>query len=150
MSERPASSIIEHFSKLEEPRIDRTKLHKLIDIMVIAICAVICGADTWVDVNLFGKSKKGWLEKFLELPNSIPSHDTFGRVFAMLDGQQFQDCFIDWVRAVSEVTKGQLVAIDGKTVRRSHDRFVGKAAIHMVSAWASASHLVLGQTKSLP
>jgi predicted transposase YbfD/YdcC len=108
---------------------------------------VVCGADTWVDVELFGKSKKGWLDKFLELPNGIPSHDTFGRVFAMLDAQRFQSRFIDWVRAVSELTAGQVVAIDGKTLRRSHDRTAGKAAIHMVSAWASANELVLGQTK---
>lgn len=115
--------------------------------MVIAICAVLCGADTWVDVELFGKSKKAWLSSFLELPNGIPSHDTFGRVFAMLDAQQFQACFMDWVRAVNEVTAGQVVSIDGKTVRRSHDRFIGKSAIHMVSAWASANRLVLGQIK---
>jgi hypothetical protein len=108
---------------------------------------VVCGADTWVDVELFGKSKKGWLDKFLELPNGIPSHDTFGRVFAMLDAQRFQSRFIDWVRAVSELTAGQVVAIDGKTLRRSHDRTAGEAAIHMVSAWASANELVLGQTK---
>jgi predicted transposase YbfD/YdcC len=108
---------------------------------------VVCGADTWVDVELFGKSKKGWLDKFLELPNGIPSPDTFGRVFAMLDAQRFQSRFIDWVRAVSELTAGQVVAIDGKTLRRSHDRTAGKAAIHMVSAWASANELVLGQTK---
>ena len=147
MDATPIASLTEQFSKLKDPRVDRTKRHKLIDVVVIAICAVIGGADTWADVELFGKSKKDWLSGLIELPNGIPSHDTFGRVFAMLDSEQFQECFVDWVRAVSEVTGGQLVAIDGKTVRRSHDRFIGKGAIHMVSAWASENHLVLGQTK---
>lgn len=147
MDATPIASLTEQFSKLKDPRVDRTKRHKLIDVVVIAICAVIGGADTWADVELFGKSKEDWFSKLLDLPNGIPSHDTFGRVFAMLDAEQFQECFVDWVRAVSEVTRGQLVAIDGKTVRRSHDRFIGKRAIHMVSAWASENHLVLGQTK---
>ena len=147
MEETPVASIMEHWSKLDDPRGDRGKRHKLIDVITIAICAVICGADSWVDVEVFGNSKKEWLSTFLDLPHGIPSHDTFGKVFAVLDAQQFQDSFMDWVRAVNEVTEGQLVAVDGKTVRRSHDRSIGKAAIHMVSAWASANHLVLGQTR---
>jgi len=117
------------------------------DIITIAICGVICGADSWVDIELFGKSKAGWLKGFLELPNGIPSHDTFGRVFAHLDAQQFRDCFLQWVQALSAVTRGQVIAIDGKTLRRSHDKSLGKSAIHMVSAWASENRLVLGQTK---
>ena len=140
-------SLTEQLTRLTDPRVDRTKRHKLLDVIAIAICAVICGADTWVDVELFGKSKKEWLRGFLALPNGIPSHDTFGRVFARLDAQQFEQCFIDWVRDVSELTEGGIVSIDGKTVRRSHDRSAGKAAIHMVSAWASANHLLLGQVK---
>jgi predicted transposase YbfD/YdcC len=120
----------------------------LLDIVVIAICAVICGADGWVDVEEFGKAKKEWLRTFLELPNGIPSHDTFGRVFAQLDPEQFQQSFINWVQAVSDILDGQVVAIDGKTLRRSHDHTLGKAAIHMVSAWAAANHLVLGQVKT--
>lgn len=148
MEETPVASITEHWSKLEDPRGDCGKRHQLIEIISIAVCAVICGADGWVDVELFGNSKKEWLKTFLDLPHGIPSHDTFGKVFALLDAQQFQDRFMDWVQAVNEVTKGQLVAIDGKTIRRSHDRFIGKAAIHMVSAWASANHLLLGQTKT--
>ena len=147
MEGTPAVSLIEHFAKLKDPRIDRTKHHNLIDIVVIAICAVIGGADSWADVELFGKSKKEWFSKLLDLPNGIPSHDTFGRVFARLDAEQFENCFIDWVRAVSDVVEGQIVAIDGKTIRRSHDRFIGKSAIHMVNAWASANRLILGQTK---
>ena len=96
---------------------------------------------------MFGKSKKDWLSRVLELANGIPSHDTFGRVFAMLDHVQFESCFMEWVEAVNEVMEGQVVAIDGKTIRRSHDRQAGKSAVHMVSAWASANHLVLGQIK---
>ena len=139
--------LTEQFTRLTDPRVDRTKRHKLIDVVAIAICAVICGADSWVDVELFGKSKKEWLRGFLALPNGIPSRDTFGRVFAKLDAQQFERRFIDWVRGVSELTEGGIVSIDGKTVRRSHDLGAGKAAIHMVSAWASANHLLLGQVK---
>ncbi len=147
MENRPVSPLTEQFSNLKDPRIDRTKRHKLIDIVTIAICAVVCGADTCVDVELFGKSKKEWLSGILDLPNGIPSHDTFGRVFAMLDAKQFEAGFIEWVRRVSNVTQGQIVAIDGKTVRRSHDKRIGKGAIHMVSAWASAHRMILGQTK---
>jgi predicted transposase YbfD/YdcC len=140
-------SIGEHFSDLADPRMDRTKHHQLLDIIAIAICGVICGADSWVDLELFGRSKEAWLKRFLSLPNGIPSHDTFGRVFARLDPQQFAQCFTSWVKAVSQLTQGQVIAIDGKTLRRSHDRANGKSAIHLVSAWASANHLVLGQLK---
>ncbi len=135
----------EHFASLEDPRMERTKHHQLLTIITIALCAVICGADTWVDVEEFGKSKRGWLETFLELPNGIPSHDTFGRVFARLKPEQFQACFLSWVQAINKVLPSQQIAIDGKTARRSHERAEGKAAIQMVSAWASASHLVLAQ-----
>ena len=137
----------EHFADLEDPRIDRTKLHQLLDIIIIAICAVICGADTWVTVEEFGNAKIDWFRTFLELPNGIPSHDTFGRVFALLDHEQFQRCFVRWVQAISQVTEGEVVALDGKTLRRSKDGALGRAAIHMVSAWASANRLVLGQLK---
>ena len=103
----------------DRPRTGRAKRHKLIDVIVIAICAVICGADSWVDVEMFGKSKKTWLSRLPELPNGIPSHDTFGRVFARLDPAQFEACFTEWVRAVNEVIEGQVVAIDGKTVHQT-------------------------------
>ena len=131
MESSPSASLIERFSILVDPRDDRAKRHRLIDIIVIAVCAVIGGADSWVDVEWFGKSKRDWFDRLLELPNGIPSHDTFGRVFAMVDSRQFEKCFVDWVSAVNEVTRGQVVAIDGKTLRRSHDRFIGKSAIHM-------------------
>ena len=117
------------------------------DIVTIALCGVIAGADSWVDVEAFGKRKAEWLRKMLDLPNGIPSHDTFGRVFAKLDAQQFERCFTEWVLAVREVLQGDVVAIDGKRVRRSHDRYIGKDAIHMVGAWASASGVALGQTR---
>ena len=135
----------EHFATLEDPRVERTKRHQLLAIITIALCAVICGADTWVDVEEFGKSKRAWLEAFLELPNGIPSHDTFGRVFARLNPEQFQACFLSWVQAINSVLPSQQIAIDGKTARRSHERAKGKAAMQMVSAWARARHLVLAQ-----
>lgn len=147
MKEQPIASIEHHFSGLEDPRIDRTKLHKLLDIVVIAICAVVCGADSWVDVEVFGHAKQEWLKTFLELPNGIPSHDTFGRVFGLLDPDQFQRCFLSWIKAVSHITEGQVIAIDGKTLRGSYDKGLGKGAIVMVSAWATANRLVLGQVK---
>lgn len=135
----------DHFAALPDPRIDRTKRHQLLDIITIAICAVLCGADSWVDVELFGQAKLVWLRTFLTLPNGIPSHDTFGRVFAALDPQTFEQCFLGWVRAVMTHTDGEVVALDGKTLRRSHDRGAGKAALHLVSAWAETNRLVLGQ-----
>jgi hypothetical protein len=140
-------SLQEHFATLEDPRVDRTKRHQLLAIITIVLCAVICGADTWVDVEEFGQAKRAWLETFLELPNGIPSHDTFGRVFARLDPEQFEACFLAWVQAINTVLPAQQIAIDGKTARRSHDRGVGKAAIQTVSAWASETHLVLAQRR---
>jgi predicted transposase YbfD/YdcC len=147
VEEKISAAIEHHFGNLTDPRVDRTKLHKLLDILVIAICAVIGGADTWEDVEEFGKAKIEWFQTFLELPNGIPSHDTFTRVFARLDPQQFEASFISWMGAITEVLGGQVIAIDGKVLRRSHDRGIGKAAIDMVSAWASANRLVLGQVK---
>jgi predicted transposase YbfD/YdcC len=145
LPKEPLGPLAASFSRLVDPRINRTKRHQLLDIVLIAICAVICGAEGWVDVEAFGKTKKLWLKGFLALPHGIPSHDTFGRVFAALDAAEFQRCFLEWVQAVSVLTAGQVIAIDGKTVRRSHDRRKGKAALHLVSAWATANRLVLGQ-----
>lgn len=141
------ASLTEHFALLEDPRAEHLTDHKLIDIIMIAICAVICGAETWTDIELFGNERLDWLRQFLELENGIPSHDTFGRVFAGIDAEQFQVCFASWVQAVFHATKGQVIAVDGKQARRSHDRTNGKQAIHVISAWATANHLVLGQRK---
>lgn len=147
MPKKPLEAIEEHFSKVTDPRVDRTKEHKLMDMIAIAICAVICGAEGWVDIELFGKSKLPWLKTFLELPNGIPSHDTFGRVFARIDAQQFQLAFQEWVWAVNEIVQGQIINMDGKQLRGSKDKVLGKRAIYMVSAWAEANELVLGQRK---
>ena len=146
-SHTPAATIETYFSDLPDPRVDRTKDHQLVDILVIAICAVICGADDYVAMEDFGLAKESWLRQFLALPNGIPSHDTFWRLFRALDPEQFQSCFLAWMAAVSDLTAGEIVAIDGKQLRRSHDRGDSKAAIHMVSAWATSNSLVLGQVK---
>jgi predicted transposase YbfD/YdcC len=135
----------DHFGMLPDPRVERTKKHKLLDIIAIAMCGVISGADNWVEIEEFGQIREAWLREFLELPNGIPSHDTFGRVFAQLDAEAFRRSFIDWVRAVHTLTAGQVIAIDGKTMRGSLDKTNGKAALHVVSAWASENALVLGQ-----
>lgn len=146
MEERSMAAIPMHFSELEDPRRDN-KSHQLLDILIISLCAAICGANGWEEVELFGEAKQEWFKTFLRLPNGIPSHDTFRRVFALLDAEQFQACFVQWVQAVTEVTHGQIVAVDGKTLRRSHDKGIGKGAIQMVSAWASENGMVLAQTK---
>ncbi len=145
MTKKPVGALMASFQTLPDPRIDRTKRHLLIDIVTIAICAVICGADAWTDVAAFGKIKKKWLKRFLKLPHGIPSHDTFGRVFAALDPAAFQQCFIAWVQHIAHLTHGQVIAIDGKTLRRSHATAKGKSPLQVVSAWATANRLVLGQ-----
>lgn len=143
------SSVLEHFGDLEDPRIERTKHHPLISIVAIAILAVICGADTWVAIETYAESKRDWLEQFLPLPNGIPSHDTFARVFARLDPEQFQQCFEQWIESLTTALGGQVIAIDGKTLRGSFDRSGCVSAIHLVSAWACGHRLVLGQVKKV-
>lgn len=132
---------------VDDPRTEKNQKHKFIDIMAIAILSTISGADTWDDMEDWGKAKTEWLSSFLELPNGIPSHDTFNRLFSMIDPGQFHKAFIEWVKAVTEKIEG-VVAIDGKTIRRSRDLPNGKRAIHVVSAWASDNGLVLGQCKT--
>lgn len=147
MSDQITATIEQHFSEVEDPRRTYLNDHPLINIITIALCAIIAGAENWVDVATFGQQKSDWLGKFLNLDNGIPSHDTFGRVFARLDPEQFRQGFLSWVQAVFEITNGQVIAIDGKQLRRSHDKSQRKKAIHMVSAWATENHLVLGQVK---
>lgn len=148
MSTHPFDVLHTAFAERDDPRVDRTKEHHLLDVVAIAICAVICGADSWVAVEECGNAKHAWLRSFLALPNGIASHDTFGRVFAALDAPQFQQGFLRWVRAVWPLSAGEVVAVDGKTLRGSHDRGIGKDAIHVVSAWAGQARLVLAQRKT--
>ena len=142
---KAAVSIRRCFAGLRDPRREHGRLHRLWDIVALTICAVVSGADSWVEVELYGHRKRPWLETFLELPHGIPSHDTLGRVFALLDPAAFQDCFLAWVRALAEATSGRLIAIDGKTLRHSFDAAGGQGALHLVSAWAAENHLALGQ-----
>jgi hypothetical protein len=147
MEERELRDLETIFAQVEDPRLDRTKLHRLRDILIIAICGVIGGADGWVGIEECGKAKQAWLTELLDLPNGIPSHDTFGRVFALIDPKQFEASFVQWVQAISPSIKG-VVAIDGKTSRRTHDQQAGKKALHLVSAWAAENRLVLAQLAS--
>ncbi len=147
IGEQGLASIEACFGDIDDPRVEGRCAYPLIEIITIAICAVIAGADTWTDVETFGKSKEVWLKQFLKLENGIPSHDTFGDVFRMLNGEAFQRSFMRWIERVFSVSGGQVIAIDGKTVRRSHDKSIGKDAIHIVSAWASANGITLGQRK---
>jgi len=130
---------------ISDPRLERNRRHKLVDILVIALCGFLAGCEGWVDVELFGKSKQKWFEKFLELPNGIPSHDTFGRVFALLDPQQLTGVLQQFVQTVTGSLKGETIAIDGKTLARSGETSTGKKALHLVSAWATQHGVVLGQ-----
>ena len=147
MPPTPLASFQTYSADIEDPRVERTRRYELLDLIVIAICAVICGADDWVDVEAWGNAKLDWLRQYLPLPSGIPSHDTFGEVFGRLKPEQFETSFLRWVQAVMGASGGKIVAIDGKTLRGSHDCRLGKSAIYMVSAWASANHLLLGQVK---
>jgi predicted transposase YbfD/YdcC len=147
MKLKPKQSIADHFKQISDPRMERRKQHELLDIITIALCAVLCGAETWVVIEIYGKAKEEWLKKFCILSNGIPSHDTFARVFAAINPEEFQQCFLNWVKGIGRVTEGEIIAIDGKQSRNSGDKKNGKSAINMVSAWATSNRLVLGQRK---
>lgn len=138
----------EHFSRIKDKRQESKISHKLIDIIIIAICAVICGAEGWEDIEIFGKTKLMWLLSFLKLENGIPSADTFARVFSFIKPKEFEKCFLNWINSSVKTINKDIVSIDGKTLRRSYDKKSNKAAIHMVSAWSSLNECVLGQIKT--
>lgn len=143
-----ALSLQEAFSTLEDPRVERHKKHKLIDIIILTFCAVISGAEGWEAIEQFGKEKKDWLHQWIELENGIPSHDCVARVIGRIEPAKMTECFINWVQSVNELTLGEIVAIDGKTARHSYNRKDKLGAIHMVSAWASQAGFSLGQVKT--
>ncbi|MGL6269992.1 MAG: ISAs1 family transposase [Chitinophagaceae bacterium] len=141
------ASIIDHFSSLRDPRTkEHKKEHKLIDILFITIAAVICGAEDWNDIEFYGHEKEEWLRTILALPSGIPSHDTFNRVFSLIDPVELQNCFISWVQSIAQISEGQIISIDGKRMRNSGEGGK-KAVIHMVSAWSKENSMVLGQVK---
>jgi predicted transposase YbfD/YdcC len=142
------TSILEHFSVLEDPRIERGKEHQLLDIVVLAICAVVSGAEGWEAIELFGRTRLAWLRRYVPLAKGVPAHDTLARVLSRISARGFETCFASWVRACADITDGEVVAIDGKTLRRSHDRRTRTSALHLVSAWATSNRLVLGQRKT--
>lgn len=144
MIKAKSARLHDHFADLTDPR-KREVTYPLINIVVIAICAVICGADDFVAIAAFGRKKRDWLAKFLDLSTGIPSHDRFNAVLATIKPAEFEKCLLTWIMALHEITDGQIVAIDGKTLRRSFDAASSKTAIHMVSAWATANHISLGQ-----
>ncbi len=145
----PGSDFACHFADLEDPRVDRTKRYPLIEVVTIALCSVICGGEGWEDMEDFGHAKEAWLRERLglELINGIPGDDTYRRVFRRLDPEQFARCLAGWIRTFQGETAGEIIALDGKTLRHSFDTATGQAAIHMVNAWATQSGLALGQVK---
>jgi len=140
-----SASIVEHFASLGDPRIERNKLYPLMEILLLVVCAILSGAEGWEAMEEFGKEKLDWLRKFLPFANGIPSHDCIASVMSRLNPKAFQACFVSWTRAISAISDGEVVAVDGKTARGSRDRLRGKAALHMVSAWGNRNRLVLGQ-----
>ncbi len=144
-STSPSLSLVHHFAPLTDPRVRRRRRHQLLDVIAIAICGVICGCKSWGEIALYGRQKSEWLSTFLELPKGTPSKDTFRRVFARLKPTAFQACFRSWMGALGATLGVKQIAIDGKTARRSHDRGIGKSALHLVSAWATANQVTLGQ-----
>ena len=144
MAKTKSARMQDHFAELTDPR-RREVVYPLINVVVIAVCAVICGADDFVAIAKFGRTKREWLARFLDLTNGIPSHDRFNAIFAAIKPAEFEKCLLSWITALHEITDGQVIAIDGKTLRRSFDIVDSKAAIHMVSAWATVNHISLGQ-----
>ncbi len=147
MEKKPSAALLDHFANLPDPRITRHRWHRLSGILVIAVCAVLCGAESFPAIEGFGHEREGWLKQFLELPGGIPSHDTFKRVLRLVDPVQFQARFLSWMHAVAEATAGEVVAIAGKALRRSLNKGTAQRAMHMVSAWATEKAAVLGQRK---
>jgi predicted transposase YbfD/YdcC len=145
MSTEQPGSLVGHFSVIEDPRDEGKRRHLLIDAIVICIAAVLCGADGWTEIEEFGKAKEGWFRRFLKLPFGIPSHDTLGRIFSVLSPEVFEARFREWVASVRAVYGEDVIAIDGKSLRRSHNRKQGLGPLHMVSAWSTANGLVLAQ-----
>jgi predicted transposase YbfD/YdcC len=145
LDSKTSASFFDHFDTVEDPRIERCQRHKLCDILFLAVCAMIAGANDFVAMEKFGHAKRDWLKKFLELPHGIPSHDTLGRVFSLLDSDQFIQCFLGWVQTIHQITAGEIIAVDGKTCRASLDWAKGQNPLHVVSAWASANRVVLGE-----
>lgn len=143
------NSLIDHFILIQDPRIDRTRKHKLIDIIVMTICGLICNAETWIDIADYADSNEDWFRRFLELPGGIPSHDTFGRVFSLIDPMAFQKAFYEWTRSIVEITEGEMIALDGKyntaSLTSPGDR---RSVLGMVSAWASNAGVALAQMKT--
>lgn len=142
------ASLLEYFARVPDPRVERSQLHPLASILALSVCAVISGANSFVGIEAFGQAKEAWFRTFLDLPNGIPSHDTLGRTFAMLNPQALEQAFREWISALATLTKGEVVAIDGKTLRRSFQRAGSSAFVHMVSAWSTSNRMVLGQVKT--
>lgn len=142
-----SSNIEQYFGGMSDPRRGQNVQHKLVDIITIAICGIVCGADNWVDIEMFGQAKVEWLSSFLALKHGIPSHDTFGRVFRALNAAEFEASFADWTRAICELSAGTILSVDGKQMRRSKDGLLGQDGIYIVSVWAGENNLVLAQDK---
>ena len=144
-----AGTFFEYFSDIKDPRIHNHNFrHNIFDMLVIAVLATICGADGWVEIERFGEAKQEWLNTFLELPNGIPSHDTFGRLFSILDPQEFERCFSSWLKSLNVDLEKEIIALDGKTVRSSGNKRQGEPALHLVSAWAAKNRMMLAQVKT--
>jgi len=145
MQTHPSPSLIEHFKDLNDPRVDRTKEHELIDILIIGLCCLLCGGESFNDMEDFGYAKQEWFKTFLKLRNGIPSHDTFNRLFSALDPKKFLECFLRWTQSVRQAVPQEIVALDGKALRRALNR--NESPKYVVSAWAESNSLVLGQLK---